>query len=74
MLQLYRIAENRVGKENLGSKQNFNIYILFSIWPRIIDYMAMHEQQTMICPNDEKFGKNKIGRLITRQFVEEDCG
>lgn len=68
----------RVGKENLRVKKNFKICTLFSTWPSIDHwkhkYTVTYVQYLMICPNDEKFGKNKNGRLITRQLVEEECG
>lgn len=79
MPQLFKIAGQRVGKENLVSKKNFKSYILFSIWSGIKEYwkykhMVIHGHHLMVCPNDEEFGKNKIGRLIARQFLEEECG
>ena len=82
-LQLDKTAGERTGKDNLGSKQSFKSYILFSFWPGIRTCEKLLEIQIgshyWVVSNDlfnldEEFGKNKIGGLITKQRMEEACG
>lgn len=72
-----------MGKDNLGIKQSFKSYILFSFCPGIRNYEKLLDIQigshAQVVSNgllnlDEEFGKNKTGGLITKQPMEEACG
>lgn len=59
---------------NPSSRQNFKQSPWLSIFPRMKYEQWLHESWLSVWLHSQRFGRNTVGKLITRKSREETCG